>query len=264
MDCQWARVRIPACVDGELEEREASRLRRHLAGCPSCSAAAATEEQFVQRLRAAAGSEPAPRDMVERISALVGRIATPPTAPVITRKRPRRRSVTRWAVAALVAAVFLLLVAGPWPGSIPGLAPALAAEHHEHVDGHGYRGLEITSADPAELEKYLTEKLGTKIHIPEGHLPKALGACLCTCGDRCMGVVAYYCSQRKAAISLFIIPAKGLSLSGLDKLQSKGGAFYCGSADKCNIVLWERNGLYYALVAKLSHKELLKIAESCS
>jgi anti-sigma factor RsiW len=59
MSCGKAKKRIPLFVGGELSEREAGRVRRHLETCPACRAEAAeieTARTAVRRM-AEAGSE---------------------------------------------------------------------------------------------------------------------------------------------------------------------------------------------------------------
>ena len=56
--CERARSQLSARFDGELNQLEDAELRRHLAGCPSCSAYEAEVGAFSRILRTAPLDEP--------------------------------------------------------------------------------------------------------------------------------------------------------------------------------------------------------------
>ncbi len=59
MNCDEARARLSAFIDGELPPAEAAALERHLAGCPSCRA----EEADLRRLRVEVARHLAPPEV---------------------------------------------------------------------------------------------------------------------------------------------------------------------------------------------------------
>jgi anti-sigma factor RsiW len=58
MICRKARERIPLLTGGELSEREAGRLRRHLETCPACRAEAVELESARKAVRRMAEADP--------------------------------------------------------------------------------------------------------------------------------------------------------------------------------------------------------------
>ncbi len=258
MDCQWTRIRIPAHVDGELDEPELSQVCEHLADCEDCAAISRREEQLTHRLRAAAGGETAPSGLRERIQASLSEIAPPAAGPAPATSRPR--SHTAWGLLAAAAAVLLVLLAVPWGGTGTQLVSAMAAEHQERVDGDRYHGLELVSQDNTEIEEYLSRQLGTKVKLPAKNVPMKRGARSCERGGVKLGVVGCFCKRRGKAVTIFVARAEGLSMKGLRKIARQNRDFFCGSSGKCRAVLWRRGDLYYALVGDLEADDLLDMA----
>ncbi|MGE5228730.1 MAG: anti-sigma factor family protein [Deltaproteobacteria bacterium] len=111
MNCHDVREDLESYIAGDLEDREASEVARHLDACPACAAAYEETRLLVGELKDLSGAfRPVPLDA----AAFVSPAASP--AP-----RPRRRS---WRPAwVLAAAVLLVVLAGAVAvATVPSLA----------------------------------------------------------------------------------------------------------------------------------------------
>lgn len=114
MDCEKADSLLLDELYGELDEVTSAALRKHLAGCATCSAAfdklSATRRMVAQDL------VPAPSDLEDRIMAKVEAKEPPATTSNVVRLEPRFSRVVsamgRWAMRpqTAMAAVFLLMI----------------------------------------------------------------------------------------------------------------------------------------------------------
>jgi len=207
-------------------------------------------------VRAACSAEQAPARLAERIRAGLAEVereselsVPAPARAASARVSPRARG---WGLTAVAAAAMILIVAGGllWPASGQGLVQAMAAEHYEHSQSGDQLKLEKLSADSAELEKYLTAKLGLDVRLPAQSFPQSRGACCCQRGGGKMGLVACFCARRQHAVTLFVVRAEGAPLGGLETVVSGGRTFWRGSAGHCRAVMWKSGGLLYALVGE--------------
>lgn len=263
-DCKWAGPRIVAYVDGELPDADIDRLAAHLRECPDCAAVERSERNLTARVRSAASKDRAPEGLAWRIGAALAAEAGPAAAPADEVSEERRRG-SRWAalVASAAAAALLLIVAGGifWPGSGQRFMSAMAAEHYEHsAAAGGPHDLEVLSAETAELERYLTGKLGAEVRLPAKEFPGRRGACCCKRGGCDMGLVACFCAQRSKAVSVFVVRADAVSLRGLEQVKRSGRSFWRGSAGECRAAMWRKGDLLYALVGELEPEDALTLA----
>jgi anti-sigma factor (TIGR02949 family) len=255
-DCRWTRPRIIAHLDGELEEPDAELVSEHLTACPGCRAVFEAERALTDRVRAVAGAERAPERLAERIrrglAEAEAEAATPAPEAARPRKQPASRRAMGWTLAAAMAAAVLLVVGTGivWPGSGRSLVTAMADEHREHSGSGDLQLLELSSEDSAAIESYLSGKLGTAVKLPTSAFPARRGATCCQAGKRSMGLVACFCQRRSHAVTLFVVKSEGLSLRGLDQVQSGGRDFWSGSAGSCRALLWKTGPLCYAVVGE--------------
>jgi anti-sigma factor (TIGR02949 family) len=184
VDCRWARVRIPAFVDGELVEPELSQLREHVAKCPDCGAAVRLEEALIARLRKGREQEKAPLGLLDRVRAGLDEAPAPASILPSSNEGPARRRRSIWSLLTVAAAAVLVLLALPWGAPASGLVTAMAAEHSRRVDGDQYREMSLVTDDNGEIEKYLTRELGVEVNIPRTNVPKKRGA---SCGASASG-----------------------------------------------------------------------------
>jgi len=253
-DCRWTRPRIIAHLDGELAKSDAELVSEHLLACPDCRVVSGAERALTERVRAAAGAERAPERLAERIRRGLAEAETEtetaaPAAALPRKPRASRRAMG-WSLAAALAAAILLVVGTGifWPGSGRSLVTAMADEHREHSNGSDPRLLDLTSTDAGAIEAYLAGKLGVAVKLPSSSFPKRRGATCCRQGDRSMGLVACFCERRSHAVTLFVVKSEGLSLRGLDQVQSGGRDFWSGSAGECRALLWKSGPVCYAVV----------------
>ncbi|HOX07353.1 MAG TPA: zf-HC2 domain-containing protein [Planctomycetota bacterium] len=255
-DCRWTRARIIAGLDGELAVADREAFEAHLASCPACRAAADGEKALAARVRAVGRAVRAPQALADRIRLTLAEAQADGPATEASRPGPRRRALPRRALGwtlALASAAAVLLVVGSgvfWPGSGRGLVAAMAAEHYEHSSGRAPQLLDITSADSAAIEGYLSKELGISVKLPSSAFPARRGATCCRDGKQSMGLVACFCQRRSHAVTLFIVRSEGLSLRGLEMVQRDGREFWRGSAEECRALLWKSGPVCYAVVGE--------------
>ena len=78
MDCNDCVERLYAFLDLELDEKELSAMRAHVAGCGDCGEEVGLEARFLDRLRDCCTSDVAPMELRERVIQKL-RGATPPS-----------------------------------------------------------------------------------------------------------------------------------------------------------------------------------------
>jgi hypothetical protein len=136
---------LPWLANGTLAEGEREELERHLAACPVCGGELAREQALAGALRAAGEIAPSPHPA--QLARLLARLDQPAAEPAPARRReftPRLRRLAagtpvpvRWALAAQLAVVVLLLATGDWrpePPAAPEAAGQAAATFHTLSD----------------------------------------------------------------------------------------------------------------------------------
>ncbi len=113
--CRWPAEQLAAYACGELPERAAEKVRRHLDQCPVCRARVEEIRRSLEALRGL-GEADVPEGLDEAIIAAVR--AAPPPEAIARRARLWRAglSLAGAAAAVLVAVILWPLIAGP-PGS---------------------------------------------------------------------------------------------------------------------------------------------------
>lgn len=125
---------LPWLANGTLAGGERDRVERHLAACPACREELAREQALAAALCEAGEIAPSPHPA--QLARLLGRLDEPAAAePAPARPRPFARRLrrlaagtpvpVRWALAAQLALVALLLATGDWRPEPPaGSQPA--------------------------------------------------------------------------------------------------------------------------------------------
>ncbi len=120
MDCQTARLEIPALLQEELDDTVLRSLEDHLRGCPACADEARIHRELLDALRdAATGPDPAVWASIDRAI----RSEAPPSRAVPP--PPRTLSLRRIAAAAAILIVGGLFLFRPAPGARPSPVAAI-------------------------------------------------------------------------------------------------------------------------------------------
>lgn len=115
MNCEEAKDRLAADLDGELDPMASRDLARHVAGCPECGRARVVAFALRARVREGLATFAAPDALRERLAA---QFASPapaaaPARPTLIARPARARF--EWGSRALgIAAVLLVLATGAW------------------------------------------------------------------------------------------------------------------------------------------------------
>ncbi len=253
MDCNAAKSRFFAYVDGELAREAEAELEAHLADCPACRRLVDLElafrEAYVERLR----PEPAPERVRERVAILVRELAD-------ARGRARR---SRWAKPlARAAAAALLLTVGIAAGvaidswwerrnSLAVFAQAAVDQHQKLV-----RGLlppDIQGVSPQGAEEWFRRRLPFNISLPplRDESLRFLGGRISHLGSVEVAALEYQIDSKH--VSLFIIPDESyerLRLKEKPKFKVMNHRGY-------DLIIWRSHGTGYALVSEIGSRSCL-------
>ncbi len=144
MTCKEIRTSISAYLDGELSEKEARGVRAHLRDCPECARA---REELVA-LNDLLDEGPGVSVGASFTDSVLAEIQSKSTESVVTRlRRSIWKPVSRWAVAAALAAALLIGSMLAWHASP-----------------------EIQSPPPVSEQRVVTEQFGLDAFhdLPEG------------------------------------------------------------------------------------------------
>src|SRR5438105_14963956 len=119
---------IPLLARGELDPAEEARMRAHLAGCPTCTAELAAEEQLTRRLREEVPRPAAPAELRAALEEMMR--ARPPPG-----RRKSRRLLLAAAAAVVLLTIGVSLALRKPPANDPLALARHAAAAHRAIDG---------------------------------------------------------------------------------------------------------------------------------
>lgn len=274
MRCARLQGRILLYLAGELEPREAARLRLHLECCSRCAAAAAQLAETQELVEGALQTTVrAPATLEARVMAAA-------------RREPARRRP--WATAALpgswrqwlaaVAAALSLLVGGFWaglmhgqPSPVPGLAhldrPALALarlgeDHLEYLANP--QPAQVPGPDPREVSRRMTLLVKFPVAAvdlqPEG--ARLLGGRKCQLQGVWVAFLLY--DWKGERVSLYQIDERKITLPALRSTTFRGRTFRVGGADGLTYVSWRSGVMNFVMVSGAAPERLLRLAGCAS
>ncbi|TAM94109.1 MAG: hypothetical protein EPN40_12245 [Rhodanobacteraceae bacterium] len=244
------RERGPAAVTAETIEIDA-----HLRGCVTCRAYAdemLAWRRLGARLRDGHSAPEAMRQRWFRNLALA-RTQWLEEAPNHARRRTRRQAIL-WAVTGLALLAAVVAWVGPFRFPVGSVDPGslVAEDHWREVHQQS-----VQSSDPAEIRRWLQQRLALPVRvilIPGATLE---GARLCLLRGRLGAVIRYRVSG--APVSYYVMPAiEGNAGEARDR-----NAIQQEAAQGYNVVLWYERGLLHALVGDLPRTQLLRLAADC-
>jgi anti-sigma factor RsiW len=248
MDCNDARTLIFDGVRGRLSPDDRARLDEHVAACEACAHESRVEEALTDALTNRLPKLKAPPSLVRDLR-----------RPLAARAEATRRPAWRSALAA--AAVLALSLSG-WIAYKGALASNDAeALTREAINDHlritfSERPVEVASGGIHQVKPWFTGKVDFAPVVAfsgDDDFPLVGGS------------VAYFIDRKAAAfvfqrrlhkISLLVFPIDGLRWP--DAANAKA---VTRSARGFNVLLWQSNGLGYALVSDVDAAELGALAE---
>jgi anti-sigma factor RsiW len=252
MNCGDVREILFAFLDNELDASLSIEVQRHMEHCPDCAREAETERAVGKRLAAAMERESAGLPALDEI------VGTAVAGPAIGH---RRRRVGKGAWRGLgVAAVVFLGVAGWWyvasdrrPGG-GGLVDALVADFDHFVSGG--RPVQIASADPGEVSRWLASETGLAVTLPatKGHC-KLIGARKCKLNGQTAALASY---EMESTPTCLVVLASGPgALGDMRRVTQDGRSFWLDRRKHHTVVACQREELIYAAVSTLEGADLL-------
>lgn len=241
MRCEEARLALwpdPRPRPGSADLADALE---HYASCLACQRFFDREAALVRRL-GRLQEVPARGELRARIAAALDQRPLP---------RPRRR---RWAIGggiaalAAAAALTLLLTRPPMP---PDVARPLVAEARIGLDSQS-----LTSPDFAAVERWLEDRLGYTVRLPEISDAALVGGRIATLGGVRIPTAVYL--VHGMPVSYFALPSgdvMGAPVKSRDVVAMASNGYH--------IALWSERGLARAVVAPMPRREVVQIAEEC-
>jgi anti-sigma factor RsiW len=252
MDCNDARSLIVDDARGRLVPEAQGRLHAHVAGCEACAHESLAERALTEALS-------------ERLPKL--------KAPSSLRRRYRRRSRDRlrptfWMTLATAAAAIALSLSG-WiaykHAAAPGDEVALA---HEAINDHlritfSEHPVEIASGGIHQVKPWFAGKVdfAPVVGFSGDEEFPLVGGSVAYFVDR--KAAAFLFQRRLHKISLLVFPIDGMAWPRAT-LPIGNVMANARSARGFNVLLWEANGLGYALVSDVDPAELETLARRVS
>ncbi len=262
MECRDARLDLIDYQRGRLQPERAEDVRAHLAGCPLCFRAEASERVLTELLERRLPQHPAPIRLKRTLASLW-------PAPAETRPSWWARWGRSWVPAAAVAVV--VLVAGPLyyqqaasrRAAEAGRMVTEAVNDHLRILQSGHP-LDVESGNFHQVKPWFSGRLDFAPDVAflgDAEFPLR-GGSLAYFLDRKAAVFIY--GHQLHAISAFVFRAEGLPWpdrgtgpSGTIRLDEK-------TARGFNVIIWRAGDLGYALVSDVDPAELRRLAAKLS
>jgi anti-sigma factor RsiW len=253
MDCRDARTALVDAHRRRLDAEDGRELAAHLADCPACAHEDAVERALTDALTHRLPPRPASTALRERLARAA---ATPPRAAW-------RRVLVPLAVAAL--ALVVTVPALLYQRAATARATQTACMVGEAVADHlrvvqAQRPVEIESGGVHQVRPWFEGRLDFSPVVPFG-------------GDAAVplrgGALAYFVDRKAAAlvyglrlhtVTLFVFRPDGLPWPTRDLHRVGGNDVYRAQSRGFTVLLWQANGLGYALVSDADPRELLDVA----
>jgi mycothiol system anti-sigma-R factor len=248
-------------LDGELDGKRESALKKHLSNCNICSLQYEMAINMKSSLKKSCEKESAPAWLREKIMNSIR--AEEPVRSGHFWESVKSLFSGRPFVPVGIAAVLIIVLASaiyygrPGNGNMPFIGE-MVHEHYEYLEE--VVDLGIKSNDPNEISRWISINAGMNIQLPSG--AESLvpgGACVLEMDDEDMGYV--YFDKDDKRISLFIIDDKYDSLFGQKIMNLDNISIYCGNCTGMNYVLWKNADHVCVLVSELPEASLVGIAK---
>lgn len=256
--CLELRERITVWVDGELaDRRDLAALEAHLRECDSCRTYAEAEAATKTLVRAAYVGP------VE-VGRLRGRIRGTLQAAGAPKRRPWQLRMPRLAWGALAAGLLVAVAIGyvaVRPERPVEASPLVRAAVTDHVECMlGRLPLEVTTTDPAEVGRWLRERLARPVVLP-ALVPEGAGKMSTRTARLAMAEGAQILFDRGGRmLSLFIMPGSEVTGALGRSAPREGREFFVNEVEGYTVVFWRQGDLLYCLVSDGDEEEVLGFA----
>jgi mycothiol system anti-sigma-R factor len=275
MTCKEATRQLYEYLDNELEEKDYSKIKKHLEVCRKCCEKFEFEQVLKKVVRDRARIHRVPQNVRENIvkqlaemheegsrtGVSVSRLEERNKKGIFQLFRLRRAYIIEAALILLLISVLSIYFTFPKPGSSPHIVKDAAERHDNFVNGN--MPLDLISSDRNEIKRYLNDPkqvyFADSVPVFKEFKMKPLGC------------KKYYLAGRKSTyiglermhhkISLEVMDGSGMNIRGLKKELFGGRPYYFGRHKGYNVVLWRYGNTLYSLTSKIHRKELMRVAE---
>lgn len=257
MQCERAQEMLSPYLDGELPTAEREAVATHLEECRACFAVV-SDYRRTGRTIAAAGREPLPSGLAERVRASLERAEeglrdqSAPVAAGLKARRPASAGQSYARQAAMIFAACLLTALATW--WIAGVASQTDRVEQEVLSAH-VRSLlqdspiQVASSDAHTVKPWFAGRIDFAPEVrdlaAEGF--PLLGGRLDYVAGRRVGAIVY--KRRLHTISVFVWPATQGDIAA--RIVTRNGF---------NLLSWRRHGLAYWAVSDLNASDLGQLA----
>lgn len=256
--CPLFRERVTAWVDGEVTDRqELAALKAHLRECEPCRTYAEAEATTKTLVATAYAAPVEVGGLHARIRGLL-EAATPPN------RRPWHIWMPRLAWGALAAALLVAAAVGyvavrsERPVEASPLVRAAVTDHVECMLGR--LPLEVTTTDPAQVGRWLRERLARPVVLP-ALAPEGAGKMSTRMARLAMAEGAQILFDRGGRmLSLFIMPVGEVTGALGRPVTLAGREFFVNAIEGYTVVFWRQGDLLYCLVSDGDEGEVLGFA----
>ncbi|MGH2568098.1 MAG: hypothetical protein ACRDGA_07130 [Bacteroidota bacterium] len=273
MNCLTVRkILLAAESPDSIGSSEHLHAKQHVADCRECQLFFAQEEQLRTLIRAKLPATAAPPHLREKVLSSVARDRQKRSAgtlgtPAGLRRhmmadRLRRRTLVLGA-AVIVSLIFFLSL--PWRQHDAERADSvlntliqdhLASKLKEHP-------LDVETSDGAELERWFAPRVDFNVAVPRLGNSNLIGGHLCMIGGKRSVSLSF--QKDNIPLTMYMIDSGVIDLATLKVIASrKNKPVFHYDAKGCNLVLWEQQGLVYAIVSDLSEGDLLSLLSQSS
>lgn len=254
MKCVKARTIVLAKDIGQFESFEIGDAEQHIAGCQLCHTYLQYNDRFQQFTKKRFSSSVTPPEIRELI------LDTLAAAENESANTPRTTMVRKWMMWAAVLAV----------GVIGGIAFLLNMTHQSESTARQLVSLliqdqiasqmrenpfDVQTSDRVQLEQWFAKRVDFAVSIPLTQDAALRGGRLCYLLNKRVAFVVF--EKESKLISAYILDGDGIDLSSLGQTASKNAKRFCRWSERgFNAILWNSNGLIYALVSSIDPDEL--------
>jgi len=258
MTCPQARDYLFAFLDNELDAPLSIEFQRHLERCPDCAREAEIERTVGKHLVETMGTQPVPA-----LDESLGGVLRDRQSGRSSQSPPLGRRRVRWRPALAVAAAVVVTVGTAWWIGLTqrastdsrGRFAELAVADFVHFLEAG-RPLQITSADPREVARWLRGQTGLELTlpVPTGPRSRLLGGRKCKIAGRPAAFAVYELNGVPA--SVVVVGTDPEALAGMERIGTGDRAHWVDRCDGHTVVACLRDGLVYGAVSSLGREEL--------
>ena len=292
MTCEETVGQLYEYLDSELDKRSYTKVKKHLNACHTCCEKFEFEQALKNIIKAKSEihkvREHVRENIVMQLSAR-HRVQSRAETSTLKFEESRKRGIFQlfqlrpaYMAAAVLLPLFItalsvyLVFFKSTDYSSP-ILEGVAERHDKFISNKDF--LTLAGSDLSELKKYFKEPRQSNFNIdvpgkkgPAGSFVSLPGkqSRIKENGLRFLGCKNCDLAGKKslfvglekvpAKISLEMIDASGINISGLKKEQFGGRPYYFGKHKGYNIVLWKQDNTIYSLTSSIHRKELMSVA----